>query len=81
METLPSGGATFAPVAITEGGRRLLASLLGQLSDRQLTDLFTGARFDKLKTFFPSRTDTITDWVRVFKHRVREISDGPPCPQ
>ena len=53
METLPSGGATFAPVTITEGGRRLLASLLGQLSDRQLTDLFTGARFDKLKTFFP----------------------------
>jgi hypothetical protein len=81
METLPSGGATFAPVVITEGGRRLLASLLGQLSDRQLTDLFTGARFDKLKTFFPSRTDTITDWVRVFKVRVREISDGPPCPQ
>ena len=81
METLPSGGATFAPVAISEGGRRLLASLLGQLSDRQLTDLFTGARFDKLKTFFPSRTDTIADWVRVFKRRVTEISDGPPCPQ
>jgi hypothetical protein len=81
METLPSGGATFAPVAITEGGRRLLASLLGQLSDRQLTDLFTGARFDKLTSFLPSRTDTITDWVRVFKERVREISDGPPCPQ
>ncbi len=81
METLPSGGATFAPVAITEGGRRLLASLLGQLSDRQLTDLFTGARFDNLKTLFPSRTDTITDWVRVFKRRVLEISDGPQCPQ
>ena len=81
METLPSGGATFAPVAITEGGRRLLASLLGQLSDRQLTDLFTGARFDKLKALFPSRTDTIRDWVRVFKQRVLEISDGPPCPQ
>ena len=81
METLPSGGATFAPVAITEGGRRLLASLLGQLSDRQLTDLFTGARFDKVKNFLPSRPGAITDWVRVFKERVREISDGPPCPQ
>ena len=81
METLPSGGATFAPMAISEGGRRLLASLLVQLSDRQLTDLFTAARFDKLKAFLPSRPDTIADWVRVFKRRVREISDGPPCPQ
>jgi hypothetical protein len=81
MEALPSAGATFAPVAITDGGRRLLASLLGQLSDRQLTDLFTAARFDKLKTFLPSRADTIADWVRVFKLRVKEISGGPPCPQ
>jgi hypothetical protein len=81
MESLPAGGATFAPVAITEAGRRLLASLLGQLSDQQLTDLFTAARFDKLKGFFPSRADAIADWVRVFKLKVREISVGAPCPR
>jgi hypothetical protein len=81
METLPLRGATFAPVTITEAGRRHLASLLGQLTDQQLADLFTGARFDKMKAFVPSRQDTVADWVRVFNLKVREISDGPACPQ
>ena len=81
MESFPAGGATFAPVTITDGGRRLLASLLGQLTDRQLADLFTAARFDKLKGFIPSRQDSVADWVRVFKSKVRAISDGPACPQ
>jgi hypothetical protein len=81
MEHLPAGGATFAPVAITDAGRRLLASLLGQLADRQLTDLFTGARFDKMKALLPSRPTAVWEWVRVFKLKVREITDGPACPQ
>jgi len=81
MESFPSGGATFAPGTISEGGRRLLASLLGQLTDRQLADLFAAARFDKLKGFIPTRHDTVADWVRVFKSKVKAISDGPACPQ
>ena len=51
MDSLPYEGATFEPVQVTEAGRRHLASLLGQLSDDQIEDLFTGARFDKKKSF------------------------------
>jgi hypothetical protein len=81
METLPDRGGTFAPVTITDAGRRLLASLLGQLRDQQLTDLFTWARFHRLKPFIPSRQHTVAEWVGVFKRKVREISEGPACPQ
>lgn len=82
MAALPYEGATFKPVRVTEAGRRHLAALLGELRDDQLTELFTGARFDQstglLQTGKPA---TISDWVAAFKHKVREISDGPPCPQ
>jgi len=81
MEEFPQSGGTFAAGTIVEGGRRLLASLLGQLSDRQLNELFTAARFDKLRTLLPSQQHAVSDWVRVFKRKVAEISDGPSCPQ
>jgi hypothetical protein len=79
MRSLPYDGATFKNVRISDGGRRFLASLLEQLSDRQLADLFAGARFDQKRHPF---TDVrpVDDWVRVFETKVRAISDGPPCP-
>jgi len=60
-------------------GRRFLVKLLEQLSDAQLADLFSGARFDKPRNALKGTT-SIPEWVRVFKSRVRTISDGPPCP-
>lgn len=81
MQSLPYEGATFEPVQVTEAGRRHLASLLGQLSDDQLQDLFEGARFDKKKSWLTAHAKPIADWVRVFKNKVREISEGAPCPQ
>ena len=81
MRSLPYHGATFAPVAITEAGRQHLVSLLGQLSDDQLEDLFKAARFDKKKSVFTAPARPVSEWVSAFKNRVRQISDGAPCPQ
>jgi hypothetical protein len=81
MDRLPYHGATFKPVKISEAGRQHLASLLGQLSDAQIEALFRGARFDQSKGLVGFRTTPIPDWVRVFKGKIREIIDGPRCPQ
>jgi len=81
MDGLPYNGATFKPVKITDAGRRHLAGLLTQLSDRQIAALFSGARFDQSKGMIGFRSSPIPEWVRVFKNKVREISDGPRCPQ
>jgi hypothetical protein len=68
-------------VKITEAGRRHLASLLKQLSDEQLTALFSGARFDRSKGMIGFKASPVPEWVRVFKHKIRQITDGPACPQ
>ena len=81
MDGLPYQGATFKPVKITEAGRQHLGALLQQLSDAQLTALFSGARFDQPKGMIGFTTTPIADWVRVFKQKVRQITDGPACPQ
>jgi len=82
MTALPYEGATFAPVTITEAGRRHLASLLGQLRDDQIAGLFAGARFDQATGLLPTVVPHgIPEWVAAFKSRVRAISDGPACPQ
>ena len=82
MATLPYEGATFAPVTITEAGRRHLASLLDELSDQQIHDLFAGARFDHSTGLLSTNNaPPVPAWVSAFKTRVRAISDGPACPQ
>lgn len=81
MDSLPYKGATFKPVEITEAGRQHLASLLGQLSDQQISDLFAGARFDQSKGMLGFTASPIADWVHAFKKRVQQISDGPRCPR
>ena len=79
MRQLPFNGATFGQARVTESGRQFIANLLSQLSDRQLTDLFTHARFGEDRGPF-APTEAVADWVRVFKHKVRAISEGPACP-
>lgn len=81
MDGLPYHGATFKPVKITDRGRRHLASLLGQLSDQQISALFAGARFDQAKGLIGFAASPISEWTRVFKMKVRQIADGPACPQ
>ena len=81
MDGLPYKGATFKPMKISEAGRQHLASLLGQLSDQQITALFAGARFDQSKGMIGFTATPVPEWVRAFKKKVQAISDGPPCPQ
>jgi hypothetical protein len=79
MRDFPYGGGTFGPTRVSERGRRFLVKLLGALTDAQLTDLFAAARFDKPRSQL-METKPVSDWVRVFKNRVRTIGEGPPCP-
>jgi hypothetical protein len=68
-------GSLGDPV-ISEEGRQFLASLLGQLSDRQLHDLFAVARVDlRLRTpdHVQSGYSTIDEWVAAFKEKRDEI--------
>jgi hypothetical protein len=79
MRDLPFEGATFGQAKITEAGRQFAGSLLSQLSDQQLTDLFTHARFgEKRGLFTPTRP--VSDWVTTFKRKVTSITEGPRCP-
>ncbi len=82
MESLPYSGSTFQDVQISEAGRRHLATLMTQLTDRQLTDLFSGARFDqRAESLFMPPIKPAADWARVFQDKVRQISEGPRCPR
>ena len=81
MDHLPYHGATFTPVKITEAGRKHLGDLLSQLSDRQLTDMFTSAKFDRPTGLIVKSAAPISEWVRVFKAKVKQVTDGPSCPQ
>src|SRR3954471_6102226 len=63
----PTG--TLPSPTISENGRAFLRDLLAQLSDRQLHDLFTVARFPER-----DRTATVDDWVAAFKRKRQEIA-------
>ena len=80
MRDLPYDGATFGEARISEAGRQFLVKLLGQLSDQQLADLFTSARFDQKRGLFAT-VWPVPEWVRVFKAKRQALADGPPCPQ
>ena len=64
--------------AISEAGRKFLADLLAQLSDKQITDMFTAARVDRFHRH-AERNPPISEWVRVFKKKRDEIA-GARCP-
>ena len=69
-------GTLHEPV-ISEGGRRFLATLLQQVSDRQLHDLFAVARVT-LRVREPGRAlsgfPAIEEWVSAFKAKRDEIA-------
>ena len=79
MRDFPYDGGTFGSARISEAGRQFLATRLAAVDDRQLTDLFSSARFDQPRSPL-DRPSPVSDWVRVFKQRVKTISDGPLCP-
>jgi hypothetical protein len=73
---------------ISEAGRKLLADLLGKLSESQVRDLFLGARFDHFSKRQPpfigpdgkSRPLTVDDWVKAFLDKRAQIASAR-CPQ
>lgn len=67
---------TLAHPTISDNGRRFLAGLLHQLTDRQLRDMFTVARFPQRAG---APTADVDAWVDAFKLKVREVSDRR-CP-
>ena len=68
MEGMPYNGGTFEEVTISEGGRRLLADRLRQLSQKQVETLFTAGGFEDVPA-----------WTAAFQHRVKQIADRPAC--
>lgn len=79
LRALPFRGGTFPDAIISEDGRALLASLLGQLSETQIRGLFAGARFPLYTRHAPGAVDTGV-WARVFAEKVRQITEHR-CPQ
>lgn len=69
MKGMPYDGGTFEDVAISEGGRTILAERLRQLTPAHIESLFTAARIEDVPA-----------WTAVFRDRVRQIVDRGPCP-
>jgi hypothetical protein len=59
---------------VSEEGRAMAARLLGQLTDQQITDVFTAARANLM------RNDSIADWVAGFKDKLQREVVGTACP-
>ena len=71
---------TLGDPPISEAGRKFLADLLVQLTDRQLHDLFEVARVD-LRSRRPDTDEPpagVDEWVAAFKHKRDEIA-GRRC--
>lgn len=79
MSAMPYQGATFPERRISEQGRLKLAGLLEQISEPQLVDLFTGSGFVVYDQITAEARDPLA-WARAFQDKVRQIKDGPACP-
>ncbi len=72
--------ATFGKATISESGRLLFASLLTQLTDQQIRDLFETSGFlDYAKGAQANRNLDV--WAGTFHDKVRQIVDREPCPE
>lgn len=77
----------FRDPKISEAGRKLLSDLLGKLSEKQVRELFQGARFDAFGAIekplpFPGgkpRHPTVDDWTREFLRKRDQIA-AVKCP-
>ena len=69
-----SVGGTFGNPRIGEAGRAFLATLLSQLTDRQIEDLFTVARVDRYST-----DAAPGDWAAAFKQKRAQVVNHS-CP-
>ena len=71
---------TLKNPAISEAGRKFLADLLVQLTDRQLTSLFEVARMPaRARVAGQPEGDSVGEWVAAFKAK-REAIVEHHCP-
>ena len=70
-----SHSGTLGDPKISEAGRRFLADLLVQLTDRQLRDLFEVAEVERrqFKSDGLSSPGLVGEWVATFKQKRDEI--------
>lgn len=79
MRQFPYSGSTFSDTTISEAGRQLIAQELAALSERQVTSLFSGARFREFDGGAAPGADERA-WAAVLLNKVRQIAGGGPCP-
>jgi hypothetical protein len=72
-------GATFDGVAISEAGRRLLADLLAPMTRADMEALFHGAMVGEHSEAKAASMDA-GQWASALQDKVRQISEGAPCP-
>jgi len=65
-------GTLKADPKVSEAGRKFLADLLVQLSDKQITDMFAAARVERFHVH-ADRNRPVSEWVAVFKKKRDEI--------
>lgn len=70
-----SATGTLEHPVISEEGRRFLARLLARLSDRQIRQLFTVARFAARNGPAAESRPDVEGWVRAFKAKVAQITE------
>lgn len=58
---------------VSEEGRALAASLLGQITDKQIVDLFTAARANLM------RGDAVEDWIQSFHDKLNRDVFNAKC--
>ena len=74
----PSQTGTLNNPIISEAGRRFLSDLLAQLTDTQIQDLFTSARFGEKPGMNGEGGGGVADWAAAFKKKRSEIA-GAKC--
>lgn len=72
----PSQTGTLVYPRISEPGRAFLAVLLSQLTDAQLRDLFTAARFGEKPGPEGEGGGSVADWVAAFKEKRQAIAEA-----
>jgi hypothetical protein len=70
----PSQSGTLSYPKISEAGRAFLAGLLAQITDAQLRDLFTAARFGEKPGENGEGGGSVADWLSAFKKKRDEIA-------
>ena len=79
MRALPWSGATFPDRQISEEGRLKLLSLLDQVSDAQLEDVFTSSKMTEFDALTPESRNPAA-WIRAFRDKVEQLRGAGPCP-